>query len=93
MRQTTLQLATDDFTRLHGAARLHVTQGLLWVTIDGEPDDHLLHAGDALALPTHTRALAQALDAPARLTIETRSPWWQALAEAWHAATRREALS
>jgi hypothetical protein len=92
MRQT-LDLSTDHFAHLHGAACLRVTQGLLWVTIDGEPDDRLLHAGDALALPAHTRALAQALDAPVRLTLEARPVWWQPLADAWHAATRREALS
>jgi hypothetical protein len=92
MRQT-LDLCTDRFARLQGAACLRVTHGLLWVTIDGEPDDRLLHAGEALALPAHTRALAQALDAPARLTLERSDAWWQPLADAWHAATRREALS
>jgi quercetin dioxygenase-like cupin family protein len=89
----TLALATDHFARLHGAARLRVTQGRLWVTIDGEPDDHLLEAGDAFALPAHARVLAQALDAPARLCIERSPAWWQPLADAWQAATRRGALS
>jgi hypothetical protein len=92
MRQT-LDLSTDRFARLHGAARLRVTQGLLWVTIDGEPDDRLLQAGDAMALPAHARALAQALDTPARLTLERSDAWWQPLADVWHAATRRLVLS
>jgi hypothetical protein len=92
MRQT-LELDTDRFARLHGVAHLRVTHGLLWLTIDGETDDRLLHAGDALALPAHSRALAQALGEAAGVTVERDDAWWQPLADAWHAATRRVALS
>jgi hypothetical protein len=91
MRQT-LQLSTDRFAHLDGSACLRVTQGTLWLTIDGEPDDRLLAAGDGLTLPARSHALLQALDAPAQLTVE-RSAWWQPLAHAWQAATRRGALS
>jgi Protein of unknown function (DUF2917) len=92
MRQM-LNLSTDRFARLDGAACLRVTQGTLWLTIDGEPDDRMLAAGDRLALPARSRALVQALDAPARLTVERADAWWQPLADAWQAATRRAALS
>jgi hypothetical protein len=89
--QRTLTLPTDRFARLDGAACLRVTQGLLWLTIDGEPDDRMLAAGERLALPADAHALVQALDAPARLTVERADPWWQPVADAWHAATRRGA--
>lgn len=92
MRQT-LKLSTDRFARLDGSACLRVTQGTLWLTIDGEPDDRVLAAGDRLALPARSHALLQALDAPAQLTVERPEAWWQPLAHAWQAATRRGALS
>lgn len=91
MRQM-LNLSTDRFARLDGAACLRVTQGTLWLTIDGDPDDRVLAAGDRLALPAHAHALLQALDAPAGLTVERADAWWQPLADAWHATTRRGAL-
>jgi hypothetical protein len=90
--QQTLRLSTDRFAHLDGSACLRVTQGMLWLTIDGEPDDRLLAAGDRFALPAHAHALLQALDAPAQLTVE-RAAWWQPLADAWQVATRRGALS
>lgn len=91
--QQTLRLSTDRFAHLDGSACLRVTQGMLWLTIDGEPDDRLLAAGDRLALPAHAHALLQALDAPAQLTVERPTGWWQSLADLWQAATRRGALS
>jgi hypothetical protein len=91
--QQTLKLSPDRFAHLDGNASLRVTQGTLWLTIDGEPDDRVLAAGDRLALPAHSHALLQALDAPAQLTVERAAAWWQPLADAWQAATRRGALS
>jgi hypothetical protein len=89
----TLRLPPDRFAHLDGSASLRVTQGTLWLTIDGEPDDRMLAAGDRFALPAHAHALLQALDAPAQLTVERAAAWWQPLADAWQAATRRGALS
>lgn len=40
--------------------RLRVLQGLLWITRDGDPDDHWLLPGDALTLNPGERALVQA---------------------------------
>jgi hypothetical protein len=88
----TLNLNPDRFARLDGAACLRVKQGTLWLTIDGEPDDRVLTAGDRLALPGRARALVQALGTPARLSVERADAWWQPLADAWRAATRRGAL-
>lgn len=92
MRQM-LDLPTDRLARLDGAACLRVTQGTLWLTIDGETDDRVLTPGDHLALPVRALALVQALGAPARLTVERADPWWQSWATAWKAAKRRWALT
>lgn len=40
--------------------RLRLLQGLAWITVDGDPDDHWLLAGEALTLPPGRRALVQA---------------------------------
>jgi hypothetical protein len=88
----TLKLSTDRFARLEGAACLRVAQGTLWLTVDGDPDDRVLAAGDRFALPARARALVQALDAPAHLSVDRADPWWRPLAEAWRASTGREAL-
>lgn len=41
---------------LSGIARqaktLHVAGGLVWITIEGMPDDHWLRNGDTLAIPS-----------------------------------------
>lgn len=68
-----LTLESNRFAHLHGAACLQVTRGLLWLTIDGEPDDLLLRRGDRVDLPRGASALAQALDAPAHFVVR-RSP-------------------
>ena len=91
--EQTLQLPPNRYAHLDGSARLRVTQGTLWLTIDGEPDDRMLAAGDRVALPAHAHALLQALDAPAQLTVERPVQWWYVLADFWQAATRRGALS
>jgi Protein of unknown function (DUF2917) len=84
-----LTLETDQFARLHGATRLQVTAGTLWLTVDGEPDDRLLARGDRLDLPRGARALLQALDTPARALVHDAPDWWQPLADAWRALTQR----
>jgi quercetin dioxygenase-like cupin family protein len=90
----TLNLLPDHFARVHGAARLRVMRGTLWLTIDGEPDDRVLEAGACVALPRGSRALAQALDGAAMARLDVPHPaaaWWQPLVRAWQAATRRGA--
>jgi quercetin dioxygenase-like cupin family protein len=39
--------------------QLSVTQGRLWVTLQGEPDDHFITAGHTLALPRGARLLLE----------------------------------
>jgi hypothetical protein len=79
-----LALDRNRFARLHGARRLRVTRGTLWLTIDRDPSDHLLAPGQTLDLPPGAAALVQALDAPARACVEQPDPWWRRLALALH---------
>jgi hypothetical protein len=41
--------------------RIEVTKGVLWVTIEGDPEDYVLQAGDSLVINRRGVAVAQAL--------------------------------
>jgi hypothetical protein len=81
-----LVLDRSRFARLHGPRHLQVTHGTLWLTIDHDPDDHLLTRGQAFDLPAGAQALVQALDAPARACVGAPAPWWQPLVTALRGA-------
>jgi Protein of unknown function (DUF2917) len=66
-----LDLDRDAFADLPGNTRVRVLCGMVWLTIDGEPDDHLLRRGEELALPAGSKALVQALDAPAQVIVRS----------------------
>jgi hypothetical protein len=85
-----LTLDTDRFAHLDGGSQIRVTHGLLWVTIDGEPDDWLLARGQALSVPPGRHALAQALAAPVRALVTREAGWRERFAMAWHALAGRE---
>jgi hypothetical protein len=59
-----LVLDRSRFARLHGPRHLQVTHGTLWLTIDHDPDDHVLTRG-------------QAFDLPAGACVDAPAPWWQ----------------
>jgi len=59
------QTATLDGAR---PVLLRLERGLLLVTREGDPGDHLLRAGDALALPGRGKVVAWALE-PSRATV------------------------
>jgi hypothetical protein len=80
-----LTLDADRFARLGGDSQIRVTHGLLWVTIDGEPDDLLLEGGQSMTVPRGRRALAQALYAPARALVTQEAGWRERVGTAWHA--------
>lgn len=63
-----LWLPADAMTRLRGSATLRVVRGMLWLTVDGEPDDHVLSRGDRFTLRRGHKALVQALSA--RVSVE-----------------------
>jgi hypothetical protein len=75
------------FARVHGPAQLCVTHGTLWLTVDGEPDDHVLARGECATLAPGAHALVQALDLPARARVATPAVRWAArLRHAWRTA-------
>ena len=39
---------------------LQIESGRVWLTVEGEPDDHWLSAGDVFALPTHRLIVIEA---------------------------------
>lgn len=86
-----LWLPAASLTRINGRARLRVTRGLVWLTIDGQPDDHLLSAGDRFTLRRGDHALLQALDATAGVEVvePARASWRQWAAALLRGAERR----
>jgi len=71
-----LVLDRSRFAHLFGPRRVQVTRGTVWLTIDHDPDDHVLTPGQGIELPPGTHALVQALDAPARACVEEPDAWW-----------------
>jgi hypothetical protein len=83
-----LELATDQLAtvpRRRTHQRVRVACGSVWLTVDGEPDDHVLSRGDEWVLRAGKRALVQALDAPARVLLQSPSPAHPSAAAAWAA--------
>jgi len=78
--ERTVSLRCGELARLNGAARLRVTGGTLWLTLDGELEDHFLHPGDRFTLDRSAKALLQAIDAPAGIAIADAAPSWPRLA-------------
>ncbi len=69
-----LWLPAGRISRLNGRARLRVTRGLIWLTVDGQLDDHLLTAGEHFTLHRGDQAMVQALDATAGVEIVEPAP-------------------
>jgi Protein of unknown function (DUF2917) len=85
-----VSLQAEEMARIHGAARLHIARGLLWLTIDGDPDDHVLRAGEGFTLGRGAHGLMQALNAPANVVIVEAQPSWpQRASAALQAASQR----
>ena len=66
-----VRLASQQPLRLTGAAgaRLHSVAGVLWVTVDHDPDDHVLQAGESLSIDSPRPVLVSALGGPATLAV------------------------
>ncbi|MCA0175606.1 MAG: DUF2917 domain-containing protein [Proteobacteria bacterium] len=58
----TLTLPTPRSLRLPQPRTLHVTQGHVWITIEGDAADHLLAPGQTLPLPARRHVVIEALD-------------------------------
>lgn len=68
---TTLRLERGQTTRLAeaGAAHLASTAGTLWITIDNDPRDIVLEAGEAIDLWGDAAVLVSPLGGPAELAL------------------------
>lgn len=72
----TWELGKDETSHLAGArgpVAIRVERGLVLVTREGDPEDHVLRAGDALVLPPRGKVVAWALE-PARATVREARP-------------------
>ena len=59
--------------------RLRALRGTLWITVDGELDDHVLQPGDCRVFAPGSRLLVTAMQGPAELraTLLPAAPWWR----------------
>lgn len=66
-----LNLADDEVARLTDAfdSRLEVTQGFVWVTIDGDRNDVVLASGESLLIDTRDVVTVSAIRGPASLKV------------------------
>jgi len=66
-----LNLADDEVARLHDAcdSRLEVTQGFVWVTIDGDRNDVVLGAGESLLIDSRDVVTLSAIRGAAALQV------------------------
>jgi len=80
-----LNLADDEVARLNDArdSRLEVTQGFVWVTIDGDRNDVVLAAGESMLIDTRDIVTVSAIRGAASLKIHAKAG----------AAQRREAVA
>ena len=68
---TSLRLARGQLAHLgslHGA-RLECRRGTLWITLDNDPRDIVLDAGESFSVDSHGNALVNALGGPAELAL------------------------
>ena len=59
---------TSSLPAARGPVAIRVERGLILVTREGDPEDHVLHAGEVVVLPPHGKVVAWALE-PARATV------------------------
>jgi len=66
-----LNLADDEVARLHDArdSRLEVTQGFVWVTVDGDRNDVVLAAGESFLVDSRDVVTVSAIRGPAALKV------------------------
>jgi hypothetical protein len=94
MEQTqwlTLVLQRDGILTLAlrgGAGLIRCVAGRLWITVDGNPEDHLLLAGDERAFRAGGRAVIQAMSTA---TVRIRRPALTGTVERWTLSYREMA--
>ena len=75
-----LNLADDEVARLNDAcdSRLEVTQGFVWITIDGDRNDVVLAAGESLLIDTREVVTISAIRGAASLSLRANAGAGQA---------------
>ena len=70
-RRAHLNLADDEVARLRDAcdSRLEVTQGFVWVTVEGDLNDLVLGAGDSYLIDSRDVVTVSAIRGPASLRV------------------------
>ena len=81
-----LQLAPNRPLRLSGAAgtRLRAVAGVVWVTMDGDPLDRVLEAGDSLLIESSGPVLVTALGGRSALAVCAPPTPATGIAATWH---------
>ena len=66
-----LNLADDEVASLHDAcdSRLEVTQGHVWVTVDGDHNDVVIGAGESFLIDSKDVVTVSAIRGPAALRV------------------------
>ena len=87
-----VELRPNQFLRIDDAAgtRVLCLRGELWITQDGDLEDHFIHAGDALVLDRSGPTIVSA-SSPSRVLIEEARPGAGGLARLAADATDRVA--
>jgi hypothetical protein len=70
-----LRLAHRAIYSLPDAAGIEIRcgEGCLWVTLDGDPRDLVIEAGETFRTPQHRRAVVYALE-PSRIEVSPPAP-------------------
>ena len=70
-----LNLADDEVARLRDAcdSRLEVTQGFVWVTIDGDRNDVVLGAGESFLVDSRAAVTVSAIRGAASLRVRANA--------------------
>jgi hypothetical protein len=70
-----LNLADDEVARLTDAfdSRLEVTQGFVWLTIDGDRNDVVLAAGESMLIDTRDVVTVSAIRGAAALKVRANA--------------------
>lgn len=83
MSATTLTLPGHQMQRLVGPVRVRTESGLLWITVDGQPEDILLAAGECRRFEPDARVIAYALGGEARYEVSRGAARDGAHARGW----------
>jgi hypothetical protein len=69
-----IQLETREVYKLdrwHGTLDIRNERGILWVTISGDPEDHLLRSGERMTVRNYRQVVVEAIQA-SRFRVQNR---------------------